>query len=172
MKIAIIGQARSGKDTVAKYLVKKYGYTEFKFSTGIHDVINLIRGEQKSYKQRKELQEVGQGLRKALGADIWIDYTLRKIPDYLSRVVISDCRQENEYHRLKAEGFIFIEVISDREIRVQRMQGKQDKFQVEDLDHETEQIHIKGDYIIQNNGSLDELYTQIIDLGRVLSCQS
>lgn len=169
MKIAIVGKARSGKDTVADYLVTKYGYTEYKFSKGVRDVINLVRGED-SHKNRRELQQVGQGLRQALGSDIWVNYTLAMIKD-TSRVVISDCRQSNEAERLLSEGYVLIKVESDEAVRVQRMLAAGDKFTKEDLTHETEQIGIDCTVTIYNNQSLEELYAQVDEILLSLSTQ-
>lgn len=162
MKIAIVGKARSGKDTVADYLVSKYGYTEYKFSTGVRDVINLVRGEETN-KNRRELQDVGQGLRRALGEDIWVNYTLSTITD-TDKVVISDCRQQNEAKRLTDEGYLLIRVESDEDIRVQRMLAAGDTFTKEDLTHETEQIDIECSVVIYNNNSLEDLYRQVDEL--------
>lgn len=162
MKIAIVGKARSGKDTVADYLVSKYGYTEYKFSKGIRDVINLVRGEETN-KNRRELQDVGQGLRRALGEDIWVNYTLSTITG-TDKVVISDCRQQNEAKRLTEEGYLLIRVESDEDIRVQRMLAAGDTFTKEDLTHETEQIDFECPVVIYNNNSLEELYSQVDEL--------
>lgn len=162
MKIALVGKARSGKDTVADFLVGQYGFTEYKFSKGIRDVINLVRGED-AHKNRRELQEVGQGLRRALGEDIWVNYTLTTISQD-SHVVISDCRQPNEAKRLRSEGYLLVGVESDEEVRVQRMLAAGDTFTREDLNHETEQISIECDRIINNNGSLEDLYKQVREL--------
>ena len=159
MKIALVGKARSGKDTVADYLVAHYGFTEYKFSKGIRDVINLVRGEDAT-KNRRELQDVGQGLRRALGEDVWVNYTLATVKGD-TPVVISDCRQPNEAKRLREEGYLLIRVESDEEVRVQRMLAAGDTFTREDLNHETEQIGFECDSIIHNNGSLEELYAQV-----------
>lgn len=171
MKIAIVGQARSGKDTIAHYLVDHHGFIEYKFSRGIHDVIDLIRGKLDTPKNRSELQGVGQGLRKVLGVDIWVDYTLKLIqteqPSH-TNIVISDCRQQNEHDRLKKEGYIFIKVESDRQTRIDRMKREGDIFSESNLDHETEQIPFDADYTVYNNGTLEELYQQIERILEVL----
>lgn len=169
MKIALVGKARSGKDTVADYLVTKYGYTEYKFSKGVRDVINLVRGED-SHKNRRELQQVGQGLRQFLGEDIWVNYTLSQVKEG-DRVVISDCRQSNEAERLLEEGYILIKVESDEAVRVQRMLAAGDKFTKEDLTHETEQIDLECTHTIYNNQSLEELYAQVDEILLSLSTQ-
>lgn len=166
MKIALVGKARSGKDTVADYLKTNYGFTEYKFSKGIHDTINLIKGPSDSKsKKRRELQEVGQGLRGILGDDVWVNYTFRLIlQEQPEHIVISDCRQENEANRLREEGYVLINVETPDEIRIKRMIESGDKFTKEDLNHETEQIDIVCDYTIHNDRTIFDVFTQIEDI--------
>lgn len=166
MKIALVGKARSGKDTVTDYLVENYGFKEYKFSKGIHDVIHLVRGPATTKgKQRRELQAVGQGLREALGEDIWIDYTMRQIlQDRHTDIVISDCRQKNEADRLRAEGYILVLVDAEEEVRIKRMIAAGDHFTKEDLNHATEHIDFETDEVLTNNGTVLDLYQQIEDL--------
>lgn len=171
MKIAIVGQARAGKDTVAHYLVDHYQFTEYKFSRGIHDVIDLIRGKTDEPKNRSDLQGVGQGLRKVLGDDIWVNYTLKLIKDNQlpqDNIVISDCRQQNERDILAGDGYLFIKVVSDRQTRIERMELEGDIFSETNLDHETERIPFDTDYTLNNNGTIEELYQQLDRLLEVL----
>lgn len=166
MKIALVGKARSGKDTVADYLVENYGFKEYKFSKGIHDVVDLLRGGNTSKsKRRRELQEVGQSLRLALGEDIWINYTMRQIlQDRHENVVISDCRQQNEADRLRKEGYFLVRVDADDDLRIKRMIAAGDNFTAEDLNHETEHIDFDVDEILDNNGTVLHLISQIEDI--------
>lgn len=159
LKIALVGKARSGKDTVADYLVDRYKYKEYKFSTGVRDVINLVRGEDK-HKNRRELQLVGQGLRAFLGDDVWINYTFNAIEED-DNVVISDCRQDNEAEALRKQGYLLVKIECDDDVRVKRMLAAGDKFTSEDLKHETEQIDIECDVVLYNDGGLEDLYLQV-----------
>lgn len=166
MKIALVGKARSGKDTVAEYLKDNYNFKEYKFSKGIHDVINLVRGMSDSKsKHRRELQGVGQELRSVLGQDIWVNYTLRQIlHDRPDNIVISDCRQKNEADRLREEGYILVQVEAPDKVRIKRMIEAGDKFTKEDLTHETEMIDFAVDYELFNDSTIFDLYYQIEDM--------
>lgn len=172
IKIGLIGKARSGKDTVADYLVSQYQFHEFKFSKGIHDVIQLVRGKDtQKAKQRRELQDVGQGIRRSLGEDSWVEYTMRDIQlqnKQDENLVISDVRQTNEGRYLAEHGYILIRVDTDEDVRIQRMVDNGDVFNLEDLNHETEQIDMDYHRLITNNGTLEELYQQIDGILREL----
>ena len=74
LKIGLVGKMRSGKDTVAELLEMK-GFVNYKFSSGIKAVYNLLAYDKKVGKDRKILQGIGQGLRKIVGEDVWIHYT-------------------------------------------------------------------------------------------------
>lgn len=166
MRIALVGKARSGKDTVADYLKANHGFKEYKFSKGIHDVISLVKGPSDSKsKNRKELQDMGQLTRQALGEDVWVNYTFRQIlQDCPENVVISDCRQENEAKRLKDEGYILVLVEAPEELRIKRMVQAGDKFTKDDLNHETENINFSVDYVITNDRTVFDVYSQVEDL--------
>lgn len=69
LKIGLVGKMRSGKDTVADILETK-GFVNYKFSQGIKDVKNLLDYNKKDGKDRKMLQNLGQGLRQIVGEDV------------------------------------------------------------------------------------------------------
>jgi dephospho-CoA kinase len=98
---------------------------------------------------------------------VWVKKTFEEIYYFrvLSgnrRIVIKDLRQENEYLRCKKEGFIFIRVKAEEELRIERCK-QSDDFDTDDLTDKTESHidHFAVDYEITNNGSLDELYEQV-----------
>lgn len=174
MNIALTAKMRAGKDTVAEYLIKKYGFTKFAFGDGIKRLCRDYYPEltKEGAKPRYLYQNVGQSLRK-FDEDIWVNTCFNEIHKERGLrktlahnelfVVISDMRQPNEHKRCKDEGFIVIKIVADDEIRLQRMNEKGDKFTVEDLQHETESYidSYEADYIISNNGTYEELISQI-----------
>lgn len=169
-KVAICGKIRSGKDTIAKMFIND-GYREFKFGTGIAEVIQKYFPEDWAKgKPRLHYQHIGQQLRE-LDADVWVKYTLKQVDEYLKdnpngNVIIDDMRQENEAEKLKEAGFIIIKVRALEKVRVKRMLDAGDTFKLEDLYHETEQQvdMIVPDIIIDNDGSLEDLYREVRDM--------
>ncbi len=126
--IGIAGWARSGKDTIADYLVKNKGYTKVSFSTPmkeamyrlnpritVNEVVNTplrvgvdVYGweglKERSPDVRGLLQRFGTEVgREMFDEDFWVDYALNSIPDG-GKVVIADVRYPNEADAIKALG--------------------------------------------------------------------
>lgn len=126
--IGIAGYARSGKDTVADYLVEHYGYEKVSFSTPMKEAMyrlnpritinesvnNPIRIgvdvygweglKERSPDVRGLLQRFGTEVgREMFGENFWVDYALNSIVDG-TKVVISDVRYPNEVNAIKALG--------------------------------------------------------------------
>jgi dephospho-CoA kinase len=175
-KLALVGKLRSGKSTVADYLTLFYDFQPFAFGDSLkrylHEIFPHVPREPKP---RALYQAFGQKLRE-LDPDVWINLTMRKIDEYLRqhtcdrcepvlkpRVVVTDCRQQNEFDRLRAEGFVFVRINADEKLRIQRALEAGDKFTAEDLAHETELLVdlFPVDYEVLNNGSTTELYAQL-----------
>lgn len=177
IKIGLAGNLRSGKDTVATYAEDKYGFVPFAFGT---ELKNSFHEEYphvpENPKPRKGYQLYGQLMRYVHGEDHWVDITLKGI-NRVRRVaknynitgsetafcpMITDVRQPNEFSRLEEEGYIIIKVVTPEEVRIARAEAAGDKFDLKDLQHETEQ-YIKDapcDYVLINDGTFDELYAK------------
>lgn len=180
-KIGILGEARAGKDTVADLIERAlisdrvksniphlYAFT---FSSGIHELLRAyIPGLYKQGKPRDALQRVGQLLREYDPA-VWIN-RLFNSGEYIyaqqfgHNIVITDVRQPNEAQALMDKGFIIIKVTAKKADRIDRMRAEGDSFNVDNLDHETEQsVHsCVYDYEITNNGTLEELEAKVVSL--------
>jgi hypothetical protein len=174
IKLALCGRLRSGKDTAARYLTLFYDFQQFAFADPLkrylHEIFPHVPREPKP---RALYQAFGQKLRE-VDPDVWINLTMHKIDEYLRqhacdcsplkpRVVVTDCRQQNEYDRLRAAGFKFIRINADDELRIRRALEAGDDFTVHDLAHETELLvdSFDVDYEVDNNGTTSELYEQI-----------
>lgn len=161
MLIGISGKMRSGKDTVANYIIKKYGFEHVKFSKGINEIYDKYHYiEDGGVKPRLALQGIGQGLRAILGEDMWVNYTLSEV-DFSKNTVISDVRQDNEFRRLKEEGAFIILVKTSAETQRNRLDGL-NEISDERLEHETEQINESlADIELINDSTLEDLYKNI-----------
>jgi hypothetical protein len=174
IKLALVGKLRAGKDTAAQYLTLFYDFHPFAFADPLkrylHEIFPHVPREPKP---RALYQAFGQKLRE-IDPDVWVNLTMHKIDEYLRqhacdcsplkpRVVVTDCRQRNEYGRLRAEGFVFVRINADDELRIQRALEAGDDFTVHDLAHETELLvdSFNVDYEVDNNGTTSELYAQI-----------
>ncbi len=136
MKIlGVSGFARSGKDTIANYLVREYDFTRLAFADPMRDLLYATNpivdsdGERDWRVQdavnmygwdvakvdypeiRALLQRLGtEGGRKIFGENFWVDQTIKKAKEIGGKIVISDVRFENEVEAIRANGGIVIRV--------------------------------------------------------------
>lgn len=171
--IAFYGKRRSGKDEAAKVL-KNMGFLTYQISFGkhlkhhFHSTFPDIPMEPKPV---KELIEYGQAMRK-IDPDVWIKKArlemanIRAFNNPRRSLVNTDCRQQNEYDFLKAQGFIFVRVDTSQSIRVGRMLSLGETVSPEYLNNETENTldDFEYDYRITNNGTHDDFAREITEL--------
>jgi hypothetical protein len=114
MLIALFGPPGAGKDTVAKRLVEQHGFVRVAFADKVrelaYEVLNAYwksvitevgweRAKRNDPEIRKLLERVGDGTRRVLGDDVWIDAIRYQVLNTLrnnGNVVITDLRKENE----------------------------------------------------------------------------
>lgn len=166
-RIAFAGKMRSGKDTAADIILKKYPYyNTLAFADGIKKVIELCFPEElkEGKKPREFYQFIGQQLR-SLNPQVWVNFTNRELQKlkYSSNVLITDCRQLNEVQFLKENGFLIIKVEADDNKRLQRIKDSNEDITIEQFYHSTETTVdlIKPNFLITNNGTLDELREKV-----------
>lgn len=115
--IGITGKAGSGKDTVADYLVEKYGYTKVSFAAILKKMLAAAGLPEPTNRDDKE--RVVEGLdftwrhaaqtlgtewgRKCLQDDIWVQLTMKSLVED-KRYVISDVRFDNEGQAVRIAG--------------------------------------------------------------------
>ncbi|MCS0827421.1 hypothetical protein NX029_26255 [Cytobacillus firmus] len=169
IKIAVAGEIRSGKDSFCNYISgKTYRMEKLYFAEGIERIIRDYFPEafEGNNKPRKYYQEIGQFMR-TLNPDVWVNQVADRY-EYLSRwrnvqnFICTDLRQPNEYEWLKANGFTVVKVEAEPEIRIERMKASGDSFDMNALVHPVEmQIrNLPYDYLVTNNGTLEELHQQ------------
>lgn len=162
MIIGLVGPARSGKDTVAGLLVEHHGFVRVGLADAVKDMalavdplVLLGKGwrlsqivEDKGWEAAKEIGEVRrilqslgtEGGRRIFGDECWVDVARRKSYGH-DRVVWSDVRFRNEATRCR------------HVVRVTRpgfgpLNGHAS---------EVEQASIVCDWVIVNDGTLDDL---------------
>jgi dephospho-CoA kinase len=172
LRVALVGKMRSGKDTLADYAIENHDFTRFAFGDGIREICRILFPEQmkEGNKPRSLLQGVGQKMRQ-VDNDVWVNKCFTEITteSYRKNIlnpIITDLRQPNEYQRCKDEGFTIIKVHCDEDLRLQRILQQNDKFNMNDLYHETE-MHIDTydyDFIINNDGTIEDLYKKLDEI--------
>ncbi len=176
--IGIVGFARVGKDTVGDYLVSQHGFTRLASADLLRDVlyganplipvanawpagpahrlqklvdaIGWERAKVEDPEVRRLLQDLGtEGVRRVLGADTWINETLKRAALIPGPVVITDTRFPNEAELTRQEG--------GKTWRIDRpgvgpVNG-----------HASERfiMDIKVHHVIDNDGTLEDLYARV-----------
>jgi dephospho-CoA kinase len=162
--IGICGKKETGKSTVTNYLVQAYGFTEFIFAKALKDM--LIRNGLATYEDtyvtktqhsRWLMQTIGELFRKEVNSNYWVnqvDFQMSKHAsdcieaDKKIKMVVSDIRYPNEAELIKERQGYLIKIVRDT--------GYEDNHPSEanvDL--------IDCEYIIHNNGSINDLYKRI-----------
>lgn len=180
--ICLTGVKRSGKDTVAEYLCRQYGYKNIKISAPMKESLKVLfgfseeelEGEKKdeihefwNITPRKVMQFFGTEVMQYKLNDImpwcgrcfWIDRLIREHIEPLGadeRVVISDMRFIHEYERLRQSccSVLFLRV--DREVHTENSGEKHSS--------ESELASIPVDDIVQNTRTIEELYERIEEI--------
>ena len=173
MKIALFGKLRAGKssciETFREVLSEKGLTSEhIEFGDPVKEVVEALYPKLKGVKDRDTYIRIGQHLRK-LDEDIWVNCIVEKVKSSKCDVVfVGGTRQMNEYKALKDLGFIFIEIVADEEIRIQRCIEAGDKFERSNLNNPLEAVmkEFKSDYIIENNGTEKELKKRVREIIR------
>lgn len=177
--IAICGGKTQGKDTFANYLVYKYHFENIKISKQLKEIVKLmfnfnedqingiskdIVDEKWKIKPRQLMQYIGtdimqfdiQNIIPDIGRKFWIKSFIENNKDNFKNknIIISDLRFIHEYEELKNNNKnIFF-------IRIER-----DNIIINDSHKsETEYKNIPVDYIIKNNGTIEDLYKNIDNL--------
>lgn len=171
--IGLCGKKRSGKDTITNYLCDNYQYNNKKIATDLKILIKLLFGLSDSQLEtdekdiidknwnitpRKIMQFFGteimqieiQRLLPNINKNFWIKSFIKKnLKDKENYIVISDLRFIHEYKELEKEN-IFV-------IRVERNKN----MNIDEHISEKEYLDIPADIVIQNNGTIEELYKNI-----------
>ena len=170
--ICISGYKGSGKDTVSNYIAEKYNYEHKKLAQPIKDITKLLFNltdrdveedkelvnKEWNIKPRILLQKIGtemfqyelQKFMPDIGRNFWIIRFIKNInKDNL--IVISDLRFIHEYEMLKK----YCDKI--KVIKIEKNNIEQSDTHIS----ENEFDKIPADYIIKNNSSFTDLYTQI-----------
>lgn len=192
MIIGLGFRARVGKDAVAEYLVKKYGFKQTFYAESLKNACREIfhLTDEQLYGNLKEevdafwgvtprfmFQFVGtECMRNVYGQDVWVRSLKRRIEkDSVSNWVISDVRFFTEAEAIKNWGGVLIHV--DRKgvpkpakIRLPPKWYRPWPKYVEHIS-ETQLRDYKGwDVVIDNNGTLDDLYRRVDQLMEEFRC--
>lgn len=169
--IGLVGQIACGKESVKKYIDRKYNAQDCRFSTPLRDVVKRLDIPE----NRENLQKMSTILRGGFGEDLLAKVIAVDASKLDSEIVVIDgVRRMADIKYLKElPNFFLIKVEADAKIRFERMKARNEN--TGDKDKTFEQFMIDENYeteksipevmnfskiSINNNGTLEELYSQ------------
>lgn len=160
IRFVLIGRAGSGKDTVADHLVQHHGFVKLSFAAKLKAIAEEMFPVLWQGSKRRLLQELGMKFRE-IEEGCWVDYLLRQVHKH-PKVVITDCRYENEYDICLKSGFIPVKINCDDKVRADRLYKRDGRrMTAQEQAHISEQLNVPCDYHLDNNYDLVNLYDQI-----------
>ncbi len=166
MNLIITGLARSGKDTIADYLVEKYGFVKYTFSSVLEEILE----KQGIVPNKERMNSLGDELRKEAGMDAVAQFLGKKIIEE-DKVVLVGPRSVEEmiYFLDRFPDIKVIKVTSKNETRFSRRTEIDSSDEKKFFQRDEEDIKNKGlgevlenfDFEIKNNGSKELLETQL-----------
>lgn len=170
--IAFVGKAGAGKSTAAA-LLTEFGYQTISFAAALKDCAAMLWGAD-ARTDRSKLQPLGTEVARLIDEDVWVNLLLKKLRAKFTPTSVNghtvwacdDCRFENEWYALKAEGFVMVRLTTPIATRMDRLKANGKWQGAEQLDHasETATDHLKADHEIANEGAPDALYDDIVDI--------
>lgn len=162
----------AGKTTVTEYIKKHHGGVSFRFSTMLRDCLKRMHIEE----TRENLQTFSTSVRRDFGDDIMSKVIAKDVEAATdSLIIVEGVRRPSDVTYLKElEGFHLIALSADLKTRYERIiersenpddQGKTfeqfEKEQSQESEGKVKEIMGSAEVVIDNNGDLDALYTQI-----------
>jgi dephospho-CoA kinase len=175
--IGLVGEIASGKDTVAKYLEKKYGSQTVSFSGPLRAILDILDLPQ----TRENMAWLGVDLRQRFGQDILAKAVTAQVRKSKNKMVaLPNVRLPQDITYLKKlPGFHLVHIDADPKIRYQRLirrsQNADDKSKtwakfLKDSRLPTEikirQLAKKAEYRLDNSGSVENLKKQVDEMMR------
>lgn len=170
--LGIAGEMGCGKGTIAKHVIEKHLGSAHRFSTMLRDVLDRLYLDQ----TRENLAQMSTILRQNFGEDLLSRVMMHDAEnDDRSLVIIDGVRRKTDIvHLEELPHFKLVYVEADMRKRYERIilrgeNANETKKTFEDFqkDHEHEaELQIKdlknvADYIVNNDGTFEELYEQI-----------
>jgi cytidylate kinase len=157
-KIALSGKSGSGKTTIANYLVEKHGFIRCGTGEACRDVCKRLFGTD----SKAVLNKVTDAM-KVVDPDVWLKAALSS-GEAEKPIVFDSMRFTNDYVYLEQQGFTMWRIEAPLDIRLQRMEERNQIVTPEDDEHSTEKeldAH-RFDQIINNSApGLAMLYEKI-----------
>lgn len=180
--IGLVGEIASGKDTVAKYLQKKYGSQTISFSQPLRDILDIMDLPQ----TRENMAWLGNDLRQRFGQDILAKAITGQVKKSKNKIIcLPNVRLPQDITYLKKlPGFHLVHIDTEPKIRykrlIKRSQNPDDKSKtwaqfLRDAKLPTEtkirKLARQADWRLDNNGATTDLKKQIEEMMKGIKSQ-
>ena len=177
--IGLVGEKLAGKDTVADFLIKKYGAFHIKFSTLLDEMLAIL---DMPISRRNEI-DLGLGLRKIFGEEVLYKALCKRSLEAKEKiVVINGLRMDEQAKMIQDMAAKIIYVTASPESRFARYKQRHEKTddglmnfeQFKEQEKELTEIGIpelgkKADYKVVNEGSVEQLYKDVDEVMQNIS---
>lgn len=146
VRIMLGSHARVGKDTVADILGSDW--QRIAIASPVHRAIAVFKeaiGDTTDEKYRDAMITIAERARAVRGLDIFIRAVIAQLST-TQDIVVTDLRKRIEYDELKKNGFIYVRVLRPG---------------VNPLPSETGLDDVTPDYILVNDGTIDDLRVKV-----------
>ena len=169
--IGLTGSMGAGKTVASDYMHRKYKADQVRFSQILMDVLDRLYLP----KDRKNLQVLGEMVRKSFGDDVLVNAFRKDLEKSKSDVVVIDgIRYMNEVEMLRTfKNNVLLFINAPAEVRYKRVKGRGEKGEgkisfmefTENENRGTEkhlpEVMEASDYVIDNSKSVEDLYKKI-----------
>lgn len=173
--LGLAGEIASGKGTTAKYLEEKYGASTHRFSTMLRDILDRMYLDN----SRENMQKTSTMFRQNFGEDTLAKVIFKDVENDNHEIIAVDgVRREADIAYLKkSPNFKLLYLEADIKTRYERLVKRGENsddaaktFEEFKRDHEGEaELKIKdlkniADFVVDNNGTFEELYKQVDEI--------
>ncbi|MDO8626193.1 MAG: AAA family ATPase [Candidatus Magasanikbacteria bacterium] len=173
--LGFIGQLASGKGTLAKYCSEKYSAKTYRFSTMLRDILDRLYIE----KSRENLQKISRVLRENFGQDLMSRVIAEDVNNDQGAIIIVDgVRRPTDITYLETNpNFYLVYITANQKIRwgrlVKRRENPGDETKTfaefcqdeqAEAEKHIEKLGQKAKFVINNDGSFEDLYKQLEDI--------
>ena len=170
--IALVANIGAGKSFVADYITEKYDAENIKTSDKLKNILNILHLDLK----RENFASMSQALREMFGQNVLGNATFEDIKNSTSEIILLDGvrRSEDISEIEKEENFYLVFINTSLETRSKRMSARAEKTddtnintkvlgknEQHDSENRVDGLKEKADFIIDNNGTLEDLEKNI-----------
>jgi len=169
--IGIIGTIGAGKDTVAEYIAKKYGFSVVSY----RDIVREVVENEGLEPNRENMQAVARKYRDKYGEHVFADMALEKAKKIKGNILLKEMRTLGDIEVPKmhfSKNLIIIAVDAKPDIRFRRLRSRGRRGDPKDfkefLKHEQTEKNFGyydgmrlADFRVENNETLKELYKKV-----------